>query len=242
MRVLVCGGRDFDNERWLHLTLTEMHRSERFECVIEGGALGADRLAREWAAGMAIRVETFEADWMSHGRAAGPLRNRRMLDEGQPDLVVAFPGGKGTANMVNQSRARGVRTVVLTPSVYSHNQKRVPQTNDNAPKNVGDGMFKIQCEPIISESQPGARIVFAGVHVDVPMRVMRDIRDWFICRVDDLDAFYQRAGVSPVGSRLPLDIPKGMNGPTDRRSYTKPRLVSLSADDPRVQLVLKSLP
>lgn len=50
----------------------------------------------------------FEADWHTHGRAAGPIRNRRMIEEGKPDLVVAFPGGRGTANMVNQARAAGI--------------------------------------------------------------------------------------------------------------------------------------
>lgn len=119
MRVLVCGGRDFDNERWLHIALTELHRSEPFECVIEGGARGADTLAREWAEGMAIRVETYEADWMSNERAAGPIRNQRMLDEGRPDLVVAFPGGRGTADMVRRANKNGIRTIVFAESAYS---------------------------------------------------------------------------------------------------------------------------
>ena len=85
-------------------------------------------------------------------------------------------------------------------------------------------MFKISCEPIISETQPGARITFAGVHVDVPMRVMRDIRDWWICRIDDLDEFYRRAGVGP-----------------GKRPYTPPKLSRLDKGDPRVQEMLKSL-
>jgi hypothetical protein len=104
----------------MHLTLTEMHKNEPFECVIEGGALGADRLAREWAEGMAIRVETFDADWMAHGPAAGPMRNRRMLEEGRPDMLVAFPGGAGTADMVRQARRARVATVVMTENAYTN--------------------------------------------------------------------------------------------------------------------------
>ena len=123
LRVLVCGGRDFDNERWLHLTLTQLHKDERFDVLIEGGASGADRLAREWALGMNVKVETFEADWMAHGRSAGPLRNRRMFDEGKPDMVVAFPGGRGTADMVRQARRTSARVVVFTESVYSASAK-----------------------------------------------------------------------------------------------------------------------
>jgi YspA, cpYpsA-related SLOG family len=118
--VLVCGGRDFDNGVWLRTALTQLHTEEPFSFVIEGGAPGADTLAREWAESLSIQVKTFKADWMAHGRAAGPLRNRRMIEEGKPDMVVAFPGGRGTANMVNQARASGVRTLVLMPSAYSH--------------------------------------------------------------------------------------------------------------------------
>jgi UDP-N-acetylmuramoylalanine-D-glutamate ligase len=60
---------------------------------------------------MRIPVETYEADWDTHGKAAGPIRNKRMLDEGKPDLVVAFPGGRGTANMISQARKAGVEVI-----------------------------------------------------------------------------------------------------------------------------------
>jgi hypothetical protein len=108
MRVLVCGGRDFNNPRWLALTLDELSRGQKWQTLIEGGAKGADRQAREWAMARRIKVQTFEADWMRHGRAAGPIRNQRMLDEGRPNLVVAFPGGRGTHNMVSLAEAAGI--------------------------------------------------------------------------------------------------------------------------------------
>ena len=119
MRMLVCGGRHFDNASWLRVTLDEMHKNEPVSCLIEGGALGADRLAREWAIRAGAEVMTFDADWMAHGKKAGPMRNRRMLQEGMPDLVVAFPGGAGTANLLNQARWRGIQTAIFTESVYS---------------------------------------------------------------------------------------------------------------------------
>ena len=55
-----------------------------------------------------VVVEEFKADWDKFGRAAGPIRNAQMLREGKPDLVVAFPGGRGTANMVAQAKARAL--------------------------------------------------------------------------------------------------------------------------------------
>ncbi len=52
--------------------------------------------------------EVYEADWHEHGRAAGPIRNARMIAEGRPDLVIAFPGGRGTADMVSRARKAGI--------------------------------------------------------------------------------------------------------------------------------------
>lgn len=112
MRVLVCGGRDFADSRLLHDTLTGLGRA--FEELIEGGASGADGMAYAWADRHGLPVTTFKADWKRYGNRAGPIRNQRMLDEGKPDLVVAFPGGRGTADMVKRARAAGVRVIEAT--------------------------------------------------------------------------------------------------------------------------------
>jgi hypothetical protein len=106
LTVLVCGGRFFGDRAWLGSVLGEIHRVTPITKIVEGGALGADRLARQWAVARGIAVSTFEADWKVHGRAAGPMRNARMLDLAKPDMVVAFPGGSGTANMVRQAVER----------------------------------------------------------------------------------------------------------------------------------------
>jgi hypothetical protein len=119
VRVLVCGGRDFDNPDWLSCSLGELSRGAGWTVVIEGGARGADRQAREWALANGLDVQTFEADWHVHGRRAGPIRNQRMLEEGQPDLVVAFPGGHGTANMVRQAEARGILVHAFSETAIS---------------------------------------------------------------------------------------------------------------------------
>lgn len=112
MRVLVCGGRDFDDISALYDALDRIHARTPITCIVEGGANGADYLASRWSAARDIRDHVrFRADWPIHGKAAGPLRNQRMLDEGKPDLVVAFPGGKGTADMVRRARAAGVEVI-----------------------------------------------------------------------------------------------------------------------------------
>lgn len=113
MRVLVCGGRNYDDHARVRAVLGKLHAEAGIDVLIEGGAHGTDRLARLWAEAFGIPVETFEADWENQGSFAGPARNARMLAEGQPDWVIAFPGGRGTADMVRKARRAGVKVVEI---------------------------------------------------------------------------------------------------------------------------------
>ena len=113
MRVLICGGREFQDETWLWSVMDETHTKTPISEVIAGGAPGADTLGAEWAAGRGIPCRVFMADWENLKRAAGPIRNQRMLDEGKPELVVAFPGGRGTADMVRRAREAGVAVQIV---------------------------------------------------------------------------------------------------------------------------------
>lgn len=112
LRVIVCGGRDFENRPLLYRTLDDLQREHGVVTIIEGGARGADRLAAQWAdnPGEARPVEhvQFKADWDKFGKGAGAVRNQRMLVEGKPDLVIAFAGGRGTADMMARARHAGV--------------------------------------------------------------------------------------------------------------------------------------
>jgi hypothetical protein len=90
-----------------------MHAERLFATLIAGGARGADTLAYEWAQARGIPAVVYKADWAKLGRAAGPIRNQRMLGEGNPNLVIAFPGGRGTANMVRLAREAGVEVIEL---------------------------------------------------------------------------------------------------------------------------------
>lgn len=117
MRVLVCGGRDFADSDFIHNTLCELHEQRGpFKVVIHGCATGADSEAQNWAEMMGIKQAPYRADWRLYGRAAGPMRNQRMLDEGKPDMVIAFPGGRGTADMIRRAEASGVKVVLAHPS------------------------------------------------------------------------------------------------------------------------------
>lgn len=112
-RVLVCGGREFDRQDYVERSLDAIHETTPISVVINGGARGADTLGALWASKRGIKVRTYPANWGKHGRSAGPIRNKQMLDEGKPTLVVAFEGGRGTAHMVGLAKAANVTVLEL---------------------------------------------------------------------------------------------------------------------------------
>jgi hypothetical protein len=106
----VCGGRNFLSGVAVYYALDMLDAERGIDTVIHGGAPGADTLAGKWAEdrSKACRVEF--PDW-SLGRKAGPIRNQKMLDDYSPEIVVAFPGGRGTADMIRRAKAKGIEVV-----------------------------------------------------------------------------------------------------------------------------------
>lgn len=117
MKVLICGSRHWSN---YNSTLSVMRRlMNRYGpdiIIIEGGAPGADSLARKAAIECSLTYKEFPADWDKHGRKAGPIRNQRMLDE-NPDIVIAFheniESSKGTKDMVSKAKRKGVPVYII---------------------------------------------------------------------------------------------------------------------------------
>lgn len=125
-RVLVCGGRDYgrkwNGKEWfkdeehidrlykvLDAALASARMASKTFVLIHGDARGADRLSHEWAQDRQIRdIRVYEADWETHGKSAGPVRNKKMLTEGNPHVIIAFEGGRGTADMIRQGKKAGV--------------------------------------------------------------------------------------------------------------------------------------
>jgi hypothetical protein len=113
-RVLVCGGRDYNDRDRVFSILDVAHAANPIIELIHGAASGADKLADEWADGK-VAIHAFPAPWETLGHRAGPIRNQKMLDEGKPDMVIAFPGGAGTADMVKRAEKAGVPVVRIRP-------------------------------------------------------------------------------------------------------------------------------
>jgi hypothetical protein len=110
VRVIVCGSRHYADRRHVHAVLSFLHTRRHIVAVIQGGACGADSLASAWAHEHRVDIITVPAKWGAHGAAAGPIRNREMLEQHHPDGVVAFMdgAGPGTRSMVALADAAGV--------------------------------------------------------------------------------------------------------------------------------------
>lgn len=118
MNVVVCGSRDLVDPSPIDFMLNSLREGYGESLhVICGGARGADSIAYGWAVEHGVSYRVFMADWETHGKAAGPIRNKRMLEEGQPNLVLAFTNdlskSAGTRNMVALARDAGVPAWVL---------------------------------------------------------------------------------------------------------------------------------
>jgi len=118
MRILVCGGRTFADAAFVDEVLS-IALEDHPDLVIGAGYdpndpkfQGADQLAVEWAKAHGVPGFCYPAFWKQDGRSAGPRRNQRQLEKFKPDIVVALPGGDGTADMVERATRAGVATVV----------------------------------------------------------------------------------------------------------------------------------
>ena len=121
IRLVVFGGRDLDPMQvfdWLKINAARQIlktidcKGKRITHVIHGYARGADyggmMYGRDW---LSAEILGFKANWFADGKAAGPLRNQRMIDEGKPDVAIAFPGGRGTADMTRRCEAAKIPIV-----------------------------------------------------------------------------------------------------------------------------------
>lgn len=119
MKILVSGSREWTNKEAIKRVLLDYHEwaimSETKITLIHGGARGADTLAGEVAQKFGWDVEVFKADWETHKKGAGPIRNKLMLEQ-KPDLVICFTPNilesKGTKNCYLQAVERNFSVVV----------------------------------------------------------------------------------------------------------------------------------
>lgn len=107
MKIIVCGSHLDSKPGFIWQWLDKLHKVKPITLLIHGGAKHVDTWAGKWAYTRGVKVSVHHANWRKYGLAAGPIRNAEMLKE-KPDAVIAFPGGRGTANMCNQAKEAGV--------------------------------------------------------------------------------------------------------------------------------------
>ncbi len=109
--ILVCGSRTYDDAREIR---TQLNLLPEGTWVLHGAARGADTMAAEIAWNIGLPTMGVPANWGLHGKAAGPIRNKRMLEEFKPEACLAFHDKKeleesrGTADMVELAQEAGI--------------------------------------------------------------------------------------------------------------------------------------
>ena len=130
LTAIICGGRTFGDTYTIDIFkfpdiyaqrtmqkcfqiawLNDFHKKRPISVVGEGEANGADNTAKIWTQAQGLILRPFPAPWKEHGKRAGSIRNQQMLDEVKPDVVIGFPGGTGTAHMLDIAKKAGVETI-----------------------------------------------------------------------------------------------------------------------------------
>ena len=128
-KLLITGGRTYNNVTNLYAVLDSIMKTHFITTLITGMASGADILGHQWAEERGLEIEEYPADWknievegavIKHGAygrynvIAGFQRNQRMIDEGNPNVLVAFDGGRGTADMVRRAKASDIKIIMVS--------------------------------------------------------------------------------------------------------------------------------
>jgi len=115
MRVLICGGRHYEDGETVHHELIRFNWRNPISVIIHGGVPGAGAAAEAWARRNGVFVVRYPPNWERFGKRGERIRNNFMLADCRPDRVIAFPGGSDTADLVAKASAAGIQ-VIYAPS------------------------------------------------------------------------------------------------------------------------------
>jgi hypothetical protein len=116
VKILICGSREWNNFDKIKNILLKYPQSNE-TIIIHGNCKGADKISGYLAKQLNMTVEIYSADWKKYGRAAGPIKNQQMLDEGNPEICYAFHENieisKGTKDMVNKCKLANIPVNII---------------------------------------------------------------------------------------------------------------------------------
>ncbi len=110
-KIIVAGGRDIDEYKVVEdaiIEFTHNHMLEHKIEIVQGGAKGVDENARKYAIINNIQCRQFDADWNTHGKAAGPIRNKQMAEYADALILVWDGNSRGSKNMLKEAREKGI--------------------------------------------------------------------------------------------------------------------------------------
>lgn len=113
MKVIIAGGRDFNNYELLKERCDYFLQNQTEIEIVSGNANGADKLGEQYAIERNYSLKIFKAEWDKYGKSAGMIRNTEMSNYG--DTLIAFWDGKskGTSHMINESRKKNLKVRVI---------------------------------------------------------------------------------------------------------------------------------
>lgn len=111
MRIIICGGREFSDEKRLNESLDALHGVGPITVLIHGNVTGAGIIAERWARRNGINVVRYPPNWEIYGRRAEGIRNSFMLSDSRPDCLVLFEGGDNTRDLHTRAQAAGIPIV-----------------------------------------------------------------------------------------------------------------------------------
>ena len=113
MNLIIAGSRNFNDARLLNEVCDHMFQNLDQVEIVSGGARGADRLGEQYAIEHGYPVKQFLPDWKSFGRGAGLRRNNEMADYADGLLAFWDGTGRGTKQMIQSARERGLKVKVF---------------------------------------------------------------------------------------------------------------------------------
>lgn len=112
MKIIIAGGRDFDDYQTLCRVCDHMLQNQKIIEIVSGTARGADSLGERYAKEHGYPIKKFPAEWSIYQKAAGYIRNKKMAE--YSDALIAFWDGrsKGTGHMIDLAKTRGLKVKI----------------------------------------------------------------------------------------------------------------------------------
>lgn len=108
INLAVIGSRTFVDSKRLWTDLDNIRSVIR--CIVTGGASGADAMAESWANDRKVPCIVIYPDWEKYGKAAGPIRNKEIIEN--CDEVLAYWDGKSKGTQHALALARREEKVI----------------------------------------------------------------------------------------------------------------------------------